>query len=127
MIRSLFCLLVLLPALAFGASTEVEVQIRRLEAAIAQANQEQQSLHVQFQMMLEVRRAESQQFSAAMPQAGVAAPPMNYEDLARLRLDNESRLRQHTDELNRLYARFREIEQEKQRLRDRLNQLLEAN
>ncbi len=123
--KFILALLIALPCAALGANPELEAQIRRMESAIALANQEQQSLHTQVQLMLEIRRAEAEQFTATMPQAGVAAPPMDYDDLVRLRRENENRLKQHADELTRLYARFRDIEQEKQSLRERLNQLLQ--
>ena len=115
----------LLPHLGMGATPEVEARIRRIESAISLANQEQQSLHTQFQMLLEMGRVESQQYNTAIPQAGVSAPPMNYDDLARMRQDHEYHIKQRSDELNRLYERHREIEQEKLRLREQLNQLLD--
>jgi flagellar biosynthesis chaperone FliJ len=124
--RALLMMLLVLPTFVLAAGPETNAQIRRLETAITRANEEQQSLHVRFQMMSEIRRSEQQRLEAMMPRAGVAAPPMNYDDMARLREEDESRARQHSDELDRIYTRFREIEEEKQRLREQLNQVLEG-
>ena len=122
--RFMIGLCILLPAMVMGAGPEKQSQIRRLESAISSANQEQQSLHQQFQMVLEISRAEAQHYST--PQAGVAAPPANYDDIVRARQDADAKRKQYIDEMIWLYARFRDIELEKQRLRDQLNQLLES-
>ncbi len=122
--RLIIGLCILLPAIVLGAGPETLSQIRRLESAISYANQEQQSLHQQFQMVLEISKAQAQQYSA--PQAGVTAPPGNYDDLVRARQEADAKLKQHTDELHRIYARFLEVEAEKQRLREQLNQALGA-
>ena len=123
--RFIIGLCILLPAMVLGAGPETLSQIRRLESAISYANQEQQSLHQQFQMVLEISKAQAQQYSTSVPQAGVAAPPGKYDDIVRARQEADARVKQNIDELNWLYARFREVESEKQRLRDQLNQLLD--
>lgn len=129
-VRSVFRLpllaLLLWTTQAVAMKPEDEARLKSLEFALAQANLAQQSVHTQFQMITEIRRVESEQYRVTLPEAGVASPPRNYDDLVKLRADNEQRSRQTTEELSRLYARFNEIEQEKQALRDQIRQLLES-
>jgi hypothetical protein len=122
----LLVFLTLLPVAALGATPETETQIRRIELALSHASQEQQSLHQQFQMVQEISRMEAQKHTASGPHAGVAAPPANYDDVVRARQEASEKLKQYIDEMNWLYVRFREIDTEKQRLREQLMQLLEA-
>lgn len=119
-------LLLCMPVSALAISPEDEARIKRLESALNIANQEQQALNTQVQLLQEVRKAETEHYVASMPQAGVAAPPMSYDDMTRLRREHEGHLRQHSDELMRLYARFRDIEFERQRIREQLMELLSS-
>lgn len=109
-----------------AASPETEARIKALQFALEQADRAQAALNTQFQMVREIRQAEAEQHTAEIPEVGVATPPRNYDDLVRARAEHAQRARQNTEELNRLYARFNEIERDKERLRDQIRQLMEA-
>lgn len=110
----------------FAADTAREAQLKALEFALAQANLAQQSVHTQFQMILEIRKSEADRYRIAVPDGGVAGPPRNFDDLQQMRVDNEQRQQQATEELNRLYSRYNDIEQDKDRLREQIRVLLES-
>jgi len=115
----------LLSALAL-ADPAAEAEIRRLESQLNLLQQEQQSVYQQFQMIQELRRTELQaqypQVIQNSPQYEMGSPP-NYEDVARQKAEREYRIKQYTEELNTLYARYREIEDEKRALLEQLNSL----
>jgi hypothetical protein len=57
---------------------------------------------------------------------GATAPqgsPLNYDDVVRDRKAQEQRLQGFAGEMNRLYARYRELEEQKRPLLDQLNEL----
>ena len=108
------------------ADTAIDAEIRRLEAQLNQLQQEQQSVYQQFQMIQELRRTELQaqypQVIQNSPQYEMGSPP-NYEDVARQKAEREYRIKQYTEELNSLYARYREMEDQKRALLEQLDSL----
>jgi hypothetical protein len=107
-----------------AARIELEVRIRGLEAAIRRVDTEQHSLYQQFQMVQEMRRNERQALSNAMQGSPPPGPPPNYDDVVRQKQLRESRLQDHERELDRLYARYRELEEQKRQLLDQLAALV---
>lgn len=117
-------LLFLLPAFAVAADNEK--QLFELESAITQRQQEQQTLFQQFQMLQELRRHEIAQDDQAAPVGSglaLSGEAPKYEDLARQRKDRVERIQRYTNELNELYARYQEMENERQALIEQLNGL----
>jgi len=120
-------LLLFLPWLAWtDAATDAE--LRGIDAALQQVQQEQQSAFQQFQMVQELRRNELQ---AAYPRVIQNSPvygddnsPPNYEDVARDKQQRDDRIKQYDDQLNQLYARYQELEKQKAALVERRAQLL---
>jgi len=108
------------------ADPAADAEIRRLEAQFNQLQQEQQSVYQQFQMIQELRRTELQaqypQVIQNSPQYEMGSPP-NYEDVARQKTEREYRIKQYTEELNTLYARYRELEDQKKAVLEQLNSL----
>jgi hypothetical protein len=118
--------------LLFGvalADPAADAEIRRLETHLNLLQQEQQSVYQQFQMIQELRRAEiDAQFPQVIqnsPDYAMGNPPPNYEDVVRQKAERDYRIKQYTDDLNRLYARYREIEGQRKALLERLNQLMQ--
>jgi hypothetical protein len=78
-------------------------------------------------MTQELRRTEIQaqypQVIQNSPDYAMANPPPNYDDVVRQRSERDERIKQYTDDLNRMYARYREIEEQKKVLLNRLNEL----
>jgi chromosome segregation ATPase len=116
----------LLPALALLAGTAwaadgVQQQVRAVEAALARITQEQQSIYQQFQMAQELRRTDERQMQP-MPLYGVPTSS-NYEDIKRDEAARAQRVKDLQAEADRLYARYRELEEQKKPLLEQLSAL----
>ena len=120
-------LLAVAPALA-QTSADSDAELRRVQAALAVIQQTQQGVYQQFQMVQELRRAELGRPDpfAPQPNVGIAPPPQDYSELQRQREARESRIKELTAELDRLYARYRKLEEEKRPLLERLGELARA-
>jgi hypothetical protein len=110
------------------AQTEADAELKRLEAALGRINQTQQSVYQQFQMAQELRRAELARPDpfAPQPNVGITPSPRDYNDLQREREARESRIKDLTAELDRLYARYQELEAQKRPLLERMSELAGA-
>ncbi|HZP85932.1 MAG TPA: hypothetical protein VFB54_03870 [Burkholderiales bacterium] len=120
------CLLLPLSALAqegAAAAPQVDARIRRIELALNVINGEQQSIYQQFQMVQELRRgAMERAYESNLSYTPPATPP-SYDDVVRERYEREQRIRQYGEELDRLYAHYRELDARKQTLLDALSQI----
>lgn len=119
-----FCLL--LVSMSVSAEMENEKPISELEVAIMQQQQEQQILFQRFQMLQELRRHEITQIEQALPTGSdviINGEAPKYEDTARQRRERTERVHRYTDELNELYVRYQETENERQALIEQLNGL----
>ncbi|MDF0679032.1 MAG: hypothetical protein P0107_08375 [Nitrosomonas sp.] len=119
-----FCLL--LVSMSVPAVAGNEQQILELEAAIMQQQQEQQILFQRFQMLQELRRHEITQIEQALPTGSdviINGEAPKYEDVARQRKERTERIRHYTDELDELYMRYQETENERRALIEQLNGL----
>ncbi|MCC6473300.1 MAG: hypothetical protein IT514_06095 [Burkholderiales bacterium] len=116
-------------AAARAAEPGSDFEVRRLQDSLAQLQQEQQAIYQDFQMTQGLRALEMQDASAAALQdpgyRGFNSPPPNYDDVVRSRREREERLHQYSDDLKRLYTRYREIEEEKAALRGRIRDLMQ--
>jgi hypothetical protein len=110
---------------AAGAQTDADAELRRIQAALGVIQQTQQGVYQQFQMVQELRRAELERSDPFAPQAnvGIAPPPQDYNELQRQREAREARMRDLTAELERLYARYQDLENEKRPLLERMSEL----
>ena len=104
------------------AQTEADTELRQLEAALNRIQQAQQGIYQQFQMVQELRRAELARFDpfAPQPNVGIAPTPQDYNELQRQREERENRIKERTAELDRLYARYQELEEQKRPLLERM-------
>jgi len=134
--RAFFLCLVLLlaaaPALAqtdtspqeqAAARAELQARIRGVEAALSRVSAEQQSVYQQFQMVQEMRRNERQELLNPMQVYTPPASPANYDDVMRDRQAREYRMQDYASQMDRLYARYRELEEQKRQLLDQLADL----
>jgi predicted nucleic acid-binding Zn-ribbon protein len=113
------------PLVRGQTSAELEAEAKRIDAALGRINQAQQSVYQQFQMVQELRRTELARPDpfAPQPNVGIAPPPQDYNELQRRREARENRIKELTTELDRLYARYQELEEQKRPLLERLGEL----
>jgi hypothetical protein len=109
------------------AQSDVNAEVRDLQSRLATIQQEQQSVYQQFQMLQTLKKEEE---AAANPQVIENSPvysmdnaPPNYEDVVRDKAARHDRIQQYGGELNTLFARYQELEQQKQPLVARLREL----
>jgi chromosome segregation ATPase len=114
--------LLLWSGLAVGQEA-ADAQIKRLETALDRIQAEQQSVYHQFQMVQELRRSDIQQYQQSIQVYTPPATPPNYDDVVREKEQRDARMRQYDDEVERLYDRYRELEEQKRPLLDRLSEL----
>jgi len=105
-----------------GAADDVAQEIRRIEAALALISQEQQSVYQQFQMVQEMRRSLQAQMQPLQSYTPPPTPP-NYDDVKREEEERARRINDYQYELDRLYARYRELEEQKKPLLEALAEL----
>ena len=122
MLRLLPLALLLWSGLTAGQE-EVDAQIKRLETALNRIQAEQQSVYHQFQMVQELRRGEIVQYQQSIQVYTPPATPPNYDDVVREKEERDARMRQYDDEVERLYDRYRELEEQKRPLLERLAEL----
>lgn len=99
-------------------------EVEALRAALAALQQEQQSVYQQFQMVQALRTAQQPVLPpGALPSYTPPPTPPSYEDLVRNRQRYEAEQAQYQAELERLYARYRELEEQKRPLLARLAEI----
>ena len=119
----MLCLGLLATMASAEAQDRLEAQSKAIEAALDRIQLEQQSVYQQFQMVQELRRSEQQQIYQSQLVYTPPATPPNYDDLQRQKDEQAARLQGYQEELDRLYARYRELEEEKRPLLDELSAL----
>jgi hypothetical protein len=110
------------PAAIGQTAASLQQQALRVEATLNRLSQEQAAVYQQFQMIQEMRRGEERMALQRMPiyrmSPNAVAP--SYDDLQR---DDDARTQRMNDlqaEGDRLYARYRELEEQKRPLLDTL-------
>jgi hypothetical protein len=114
--------LLLWSGLALGQES-VDDQMKRLEVALNRIQAEQQSVYHQFQMVQELRRSEILQYQQSIQVYTPPATPPNYDDVVRDKEARDARMREYDYEVERLYDRYRELEEQKRPLLERLAEL----
>jgi hypothetical protein len=119
-------LLAAVPAAAqtdFTSQAELDSQIKRIEVALNRINMEQQSVYQQFQMIQELQRgAMLRSYQSTQVYTPPPTPP-DYDDMVAERRAEDARVEGYAGELDRLYARYRELEEQKRPLLDELSEL----
>ena len=115
------------PALADPAT---DAEFQRLESQLMRVQREQQSVYQQFQMTQQMRGTELMMQNPPVvqnsPDYGGNNQPPNFDDVAREKADRDYRVKYYTDEMNRLYARYLELDAQKRMLQDRLDALAQS-
>lgn len=115
----------LLLALAMTVSAETDTEIRQLEKTMARVLQESQLTYQQFLMTQELRRNEMLEAPVLIPPSlsGKSVPIPNYEDMNRLRQEKDERIEKYTADLDRLYTRYKTLENEREMLFEQIKRL----
>jgi DNA repair exonuclease SbcCD ATPase subunit len=104
------------------AAGDIDQEIRRVESILTRVAQEQQSVYQQFQMVQALRLGEERQMQPLQTYTPPATPP-NYDDVKREENARAARVKQYQDELDRLYPRYRELEEQRKQLLETLSAL----
>lgn len=117
------------PNAAQFAQIALAQQMQRVEGALNRLSQEQVAVYQQFQMVLEMRRNEERLALQRLPiyRLSTLVPPPTVDDVQR---DEDARTQRMNDlqaESDRLYARYRELEEQKRPLLDTLSTLAQTS
>ena len=119
--RLILCWLLIL---SFDGLAEMDAQISQLEKALARIQQETQFTYQQFVMTQEMRRNETQEsLVPLLPNTAESVPVPKHEDMQRLKHEKHERIQQYTADLDRLYTRYKALENEKLLILEKINQL----
>lgn len=105
--------------LGLGTTQAAENDVKALHEALTLINQEQQAVFQQFQMIQQLRRANAE---PVLPPVG-GGPPGNYDDVVAAKKGQAEREEAYARELQELYRRHRDLEQEKRPLMEGLRRL----
>jgi hypothetical protein len=121
MLRWLVLMLALLAAPAWAAD-DLQQQMGRVQLTLNSLTQEQAAVFQQFQMVQELRRSEERN-AFQLPGTTVGSQPPSYDDQQRVADARQQRMYDLQAEGDRLYARYRELEEQKRGLLDTLGAL----
>lgn len=112
--------------LADAEKSAEQTQLKQLETALERVHQESQSIYQQFLMVQELRRNDASEPSMNVPlpsTPGQSIPIPNYNDLMQRQQAKQARVSQYSADLDRLYARYQELENEKQQILEQMDLL----
>ena len=112
--------------LADAEKSAEQTQLKQLETALERVHQESQSVYQQFLMVQELRRNDASEPSMNVPlpsTPGQSIPVPNYNDLMKQKQARQARIEKYTTDLDRLYARYQELENEKQQILEQMDLL----
>jgi len=118
----IFLILMILSQLCWSEDNQKIVQ---LEKALIRVQQEAQAIHQQFLMIQELRRNEVVGTDVAdLPGTAAQTTPIpKYEEMLQRQRDKKGRIEKYTVELDRLYARFSDLNEERQALVEQIKLL----
>jgi hypothetical protein len=116
-------LLALLLAGMAVAYAQVDTPLQRTQALLQAVRDEQHAVYQQFQMIQSLQQAEMQSPDPAA--AAYVAPGQipNYDDTARARQEQQTRLKNYSYELQQLHARYRDLGTEATKLTEQIRML----
>lgn len=113
------------PAAFAQTAAAIAQQMQRVEGTLNRLSQEQMAVYQQFQMVQEMRRSEERLALQRLPiyRLSTLVPPPSVDDIQRDEDARTQRMNELQAESDRLYARYRELEEEKRPLLDTLSTL----
>jgi len=122
----LLSLLLFVSAAAF-ADNDVQDELKQLETDLNGVRQEQQAVYQNYQIVRDMRLMEVQEGILPKPQypygTDLNTPPPNFDEVFRIQMEREQRIRQYTDDLENLSERYLELEQERKALLEQIRAL----
>jgi hypothetical protein len=118
-----FTLIALLLAAMVSAHAQGDTPLQQTQALLQAVRDEQHAVYQQFQMIQSLQQAEMQ---TADPAAAASVAPgqiPNYDDTARARQEQQTRLKNYSYELQQLNARYRDLGAEAAQLVERIRTL----
>jgi hypothetical protein len=124
MMKSLIAILILLPALALGDSAS-DAELRQLQGGLIWIQQEQLSLFQQAQMVQVLRDidVEAMNPTVVVNSAVFDIDKENFDELERVKAERMDRVVYYTQELDRIRARYGQLEDQKNNLNARIKDL----
>ncbi len=130
--KALLFSLLLLASCASFAEGDAHDRLVQIEAELKSVRQEQQSVYQSYQMVRDMRLMAVQE--GLPPTSGypygketrgtdLYTPPPNYNEVMRAQMEREQRIRQYTDDLKALGARYLELEEERKSLLEEIGDL----
>jgi hypothetical protein len=116
------------PAGFAQTATAIAQQMQRVEGALNRLTQEQVAVYQQFQMVQEMRRSEERLSLQRLPiyRLSILVPPPSVDDIQRDEAARTQRMNELQAEGDRLYTRYRELEEQKRPLLDALSSLAQT-
>jgi len=109
------------------ANDGVQDKLKQLEADLSSVRQEQQAVYQNYQMVRDMRLMEVQEGVPPKPQypygMDLNTPPPNFDEVFRMQMEREQRIRQYTDDLKNMSERYLELEQERKALLEQIREL----
>ena len=102
------------------AQPQSDSPLQRTQALLEAVREEQRAVYQQFQMIQSLQQAELQNTDPVYAPQGQIP---NYDDVARARQQQQVRLKDYNNELQRLHARYRDLGTEAAQLLERMRAL----
>lgn len=122
----LLSLLLFVSAAAF-ADDDAQDKLQQLEVALEGVRQEQQAVYRNYQMVRDMRLMEVQEGVPPRPQyphgMDLNTPPPNFDEVFGMQAEREQRIRQYTEDMKSLSARYLELEAERKALLEQIGAL----
>ena len=117
-------LLLSLIALPAWAQSDAAAELAQLRGELVRIQQEEQSIQQQFQFVQQLRnnqiQARNSQQTTNFYRDG---EPPNYDDIVRAKAEREDRIKDYDAKLEQLDGRYKELEDAKKAIADRVQQL----
>jgi septal ring factor EnvC (AmiA/AmiB activator) len=130
--KSIALFLLLFASCAACAEGGAHERLEQLEAELKSVRQEQQSVYQNYQMVRDMRLMAVQE--GLPPTSGhpygketrgtdLYTPPPNYDEVMHAQMEREQRIRQYSDDLKTLGARYLELEEKRKALLEEIGEL----
>jgi hypothetical protein len=125
--KHILLFLLLFVSASASAGTDASDEQGQLEAALEGVRQEQQAVYRNYQMVRDMRLMAVQEGIPPRPQyphgMDLNTPPPNFDEVFGMQAEREQRIRQYTEDMKNLSARYLELEAERKALIEQIQEL----